>query len=695
MKKRTREILIEIIKSEEITISQLAESFDVSERTIRNDLNDINDFLQENDLSMVSIGSKKKIQHEEDIKEAMNLIGDKDFYSYKLSKEERKSMIAMLLIESSEYITLSKIADTLFVSRATIINDLGGVKEYLKSGNLKVISHANKGLRLEGAESDKRFFLLNIITADRNNINLFTRLNKDNVLFKEEMDKIHKIVNEQEHAHESYLTDSSYNKLKNYLAIAISRIGCGELIEAQQDINNSKYAMAQDILKYMSQYLGVMSTVDEVGFLSKFLNSLRYLKKQNENKSMVKVQLITRTFIEAVSDELKINLNNDYDFYQNLSNHLESIFRSGVSDLQSNEFLDEVVIKNPDIVLAVKKHIDIIEKYAERTISEIEITYITIHICAAMERKKNQEISFHVVVVCSGGIGTSQLLLAKLKSHYNFQIVDIISSHDEKNILESHADLIISTVPLNNVNVDYVIVSPLFSDEDYLKVGTKIDEIRNKRNIPPRIEAKEITAKGVLNKLKSVFIEFEGQLPPGLQEKVTEAINDYFDDGAQMEEINYIDPYLHHLLPSTHIELDVECSDWRDAIRKSAQYLLDNDYIEEGYIDKMIENVVENGPYVVISEGFALPHEGLNSGTKKIGMNLIRLKEPIDFGDGEDAEKGVKFVCCLSAIDHKSHLKAFFNLVNMLGQEKFKTAIENANSEYELAEIIRKYEYSI
>ncbi len=694
MKKRTREILVEIIKSKEITISQLAESFGVSERTIRNDLNNINNFLEENDLSAVSIGSGKKIQHEEDIEQAINLVTDKDFYSYKLSKEERKSMIAILLIESSEYITLSKIADTLFVSRATIINDLSGVKEFLKSGNLTVISHANKGLRLEGLESDKRFFLLNMITADRNNINLFTSLNKDNVLFKEEVEKIHKIINEQEHAHESYLTDNSYNRLKNYLTIAVSRIERGELIETQQEINNTKYAMAQDILKYMSQYLGFISTVDEVRFLSRFLNSLRYLKKQNENKSMVKVQLITRTFIEAISEELKVNLNNDYDFYQNLSNHLGAIFRTGVSELQSNEFLDEVIIKNPEIVLAVKKHIDIIEKYAERTISEVEITYITIHICAAMERKKNQEIAFHVVLVCSGGIGTSQLLLAKLKSHYNFQIVDIISSHDEKNILESNADLIISTVPLKNVNIDYVIVSPLFSDEDYLKVGTKIDEIRNKRNIPPRVETKEITAKGVLNKLKSVFTEYEGQMPTGLQEKVTEAINDYFDDGVE-EHIDYTNLYLHNLLPYSHIQLDVECSDWRDAIRKSAQYLLDNDYIEEGYIDKMIENVEENGPYVVISKGFALPHEGLNSGTKKIGMNLIRLKKTIEFGDGEDAEKGVKFVCCLSAVDHKSHLKAFFNLVNMLGQEKFKTAIENTKSEYELAEIIRKYEYSI
>lgn len=118
---------------------------------------------------------------------------------------------------------------------------------------------------------------------------------------------------------------------------------------------------------------------------------------------MVKVQLITRTFIESISEELKINLNNDYDFYQNLSNHLGSIFRTGISDLQSNSFLDEVVIKNPDIVLAVKKHIEIIEKYVERKITDVEITYITIHICAAMERKKNQEIAFHVVVVCSGG----------------------------------------------------------------------------------------------------------------------------------------------------------------------------------------------------------------------------------------------------------------------------------------------------
>lgn len=693
MKKRTKQILLEILNKDDTTISSLATNFEVSQRTIRNDLNSINDFLSSNNLSNLSLRSNGLIEKRDDIEVAYDLISDKDFYTYKLSKEERKVMIAILLIESSEYITLSKIADILYVSRATIINDLNSVKEYLKSGNLTVISHANKGLRLEGLESYKRLFLLNIMMSDKDYKNLISSVSNEDMLLENHMDKVPKIINEQEHAHEKYLTDSSYNKLKTYLKIAISRLNRGELIEHQDKVCKRELSMAQDILRYISQYCNIITTQDEENYLSCLLDSLRYLKKNNENESMIKIQFITRQFIEGISQELKRDLNDDYDFYQNLSNHLESIFRLNTYNFVQNEFIDAVVRKNPDIIEAVKKHIDVIEKYAERKISDIEIAYITIHICAAIERKKNQEIAFHVILVCNGGIGTSQLLLAKLKSHYNFQIVDIVSAHDEKNIINKNADLIISTVPLNNLDIDYVIVSPLFTDEDYIRVGSKIDEIRNYRNIPPRIDNKEITAKGLLNRLKSVFMEFEDQIPEALTQKINDTVLDYFDEDIN-QGVDYTIPYLHHLLPSRHIEVDVECDNWRDAIRISAQNLLDNDYIEERYIDSMINNVEENGPYVVISKGFALPHDGVDLGTKKVGMNLIRLKNPIMFGDDEEAVE-VKFVCCLSAIDHNTHLKAFFNLVNMLGQDKFKKAIEEAKSNYELAEIIRKYEYSL
>ena len=88
----------------------------------------------------------------------------------------------------------------------------------------------------------------------------------------------------------------------------------------------------------------------------------------------------------------------------------------------------------------------------------------------------------------------------------------------------------------------------------------------------------------------------------------------------------------------------------------------------------MIHNIEENGPYIVLSDGFAVPHEGLEQGSVKVGMNLIRLKHPVHFG--ADDFDPVEFVCCLSAVDHKMHLKAFFNLVNMLRNEEFKEALK-------------------
>ena len=69
----------------------------------------------------------------------------------------------------------------------------------------------------------------------------------------------------------------------------------------------------------------------------------------------------------------------------------------------------------------------------------------------------------------------------------------------------------------------------------------------------------------------------------------------------------------------------------------------------------------------VLSPGFAVHHEGLEAGSIKVGMHLIRLKTPVSFGSEEFDP--VEFVCCLSAVDHKTYLKAFFNLVNMLQTE--------------------------
>lgn len=373
-----------------------------------------------------------------------------------------------------------------------------------------------------------------------------------------------------------------------------------------------------------------------------------------------------------------------------MSNHLQSIFELSDIPFKENPVLKKILAKNKQVEYAVGENRGMIEKHIRRELTDAERTYIAIHICAAIERKKNKEVAFHVIVVCHGGIGTSQLLLERLKKHFNFQIVDVMSAHEVKRIKRGKADMVISTVRLTDCEIDSVVVTPSLDDADYLRVGHLIDEIRSRKNLPPRTEKKEITAKGLLNRLKLVFNEAGDKGPDGLWEQVQDTVNEYFGEETQT---NLFAPMLHHLLTEDRIELDVACRDWREAVRASAKRLLEAGCIEARYVDAMISNIEENGPYVIISPGFAMPHDAVDAGTRMVGMNLIRLKEPVLFGD-EEAEP-VRFVCCLSAVDHERHLKAFFHLVNLLQMPGFKEMLEKSSSAREVADGIRRYEYEL
>lgn len=695
MNKRTKDIVGELLKADQpITITDLAVRFKVSERTIRNDLNSINDWLGENGLSLMTLGGSGRIHYQPEIEEVQKFVLENDFYTYKLSKEERKMLMAAILLSSSEYTTLAGIADLLFVSRVTVINDLDDVKAYIAREDLKVISHSNKGLRVEGAESRKRRMLLLMNRSTRE----FGQLDFAGSTFKqllgmdnEEQVMIQKIINEQEHANKSFLTDDSFLELSLYLGILLKRVRQGEFVEEQKITHNPRYPMAAGILKYLAQYCQITVTESEVLYLSALLTGLRYLKKDDFDSDIVKTQMITRQFIEAVSRSLELNFNNDYVFYENLSNHLQSIFEASDIPFKESRVLREILNKNKQVEDSVRENQEIIEKYIRRELSGAELTYIAVHICAAMERKKNKEVAFHVIVVCHGGIGTSQLLLERLKKHFNFQVVDVMSAHEVKRIREGQADLVISTVRLQECALDCVVVTPSLDDADYLRVGHLIDELRSRKNLPPRTGRAQLTARGLLHTIRPILNQYAISDLEGLWADLQEAVSGYFgEDEAQGR---LFTPMLHHLLRADWIELDVECAHWREAVRKSAAKLLREGYIEERYIDAMIANIEENGPYMVISPGFAMPHEAVDAGTRKVGMNFIRLKEPVLFGD-EDAEP-VQYVCCLSAVDHDRHLKAFFHLVNLLQDPAFKRMLDGSMSAKEVAEGIRRFEYNL
>ena len=682
-------------EKDEITVSGFAEYFQVSQKTIRNDMKEINEILEKNKRGIIDIKSGGIVSIPADFKDSLSLLLEGNFYNYKLFKEERKKVASAIIVNSADYITLASIADRLMVSRATVINDLKEIKKFIRQGNLEVISHANKGLRIDGLESDKRKFLFELLRPTLRTYDNHKNIISEHVHVQSgDINIIQKIIAEQERCYKKFLPDNSFREILLYLRILINRNKLGEFLEPQPEINSDNYMFSMDILKYVSQYCDVVISDDDIKNFSTFLDEVRFKNNGTFNKNTMIIQMITRQYISSISTELGINLNVDYDFFENLSNHLESIFSAPPMDYPEADIIDEVLEDNQDVLDVVIDQMPVIYKFTERKLTEIEVKYIAIHVCAAIERKKNKEVSFRVIVACHAGIGTSILLLEKLKRHFKFRVVDVISAHEAINIKPNAADFVISTVPLESCPLEYVVVSAAFNDADYIRVGNRIDALRNSRNIPDGTEDDKLNAAELIEEITPVINEL---VEPKDQARVVmkelrKVVRNYFKQSVE-NDANIISPSLHHLLRASDIEVDVECTDWKDAIRRSADQLVDQGYIEDRYVDAMIESVNEYGPYIVLSPGFAMPHAKVEEGSIRLGMHLIRLKNPVPFGVEE--LDPIEFVCCLSAIDHRSYLKAFFNLVNMLKDEEYRKKLHEASSGEEMARIIEQYEYSI
>lgn len=692
MNKRSREILSQLITkteySQTISIQDLAEMFKVSSRTIRYDIEQINDYLKENHLQPLNLGKQGVINTQADITKARESLSEEGFYSFKLSREERVCFSAVMMICSDDYITLSEIADQLFVSRSTIIQDLEHIKSFFRERHLYVLSHSNKGLLLEGREIDKRNLLIDMIQSENSIFkaepifqHLTQCLSKNLKIDLEDISMIEKIINEAEHIYGRFLTDQSFVQLRNYFQLSLYRLRKAHYVEYGDD-KNSKWDMAKGMIDQIQQFIVKEIPDTEIYYVASVLNRMKYIKKTTSNKEIVKMQVITRNFIEKISKDIHRNLQGDYIFYENLINHLESTFSTLGDRFAINSVVDEILQRYPEVKQATERNVYVFEEYVGRKLSEEEIAYIVVHICAAIERNKNETVRYSVVLVCNGGIGTSQLLLARLEKFFHLDVIDIIPAHDIENMNMDDVDAVISTISLEGKGIEYIQVDPLLTDEDCIRVGEKLSKIHPKVSEKETISEENQDSLKSLETIKDILKEDEEEIAIG---KIKSVIESFFQ---KKEETTLSD-----LLPAQAIQIGVECSDWKGAIEASAKYLLKNGAINENYIKAMIKNVMENGPYIVVAPGFALPHEALNAGASKVGMSLIRLKTPVPFGKKE--MDPIEWVCCLSAINKETHLKAMFQLVNLFYNQSFRKQIKECKTGEEIYKIIEQFEYEM
>jgi len=118
---------------------------------------------------------------------------------------------------------------------------------------------------------------------------------------------------------------------------------------------------------------------------------------------------------------------------------------------------------------------------------------------------------------------------------------------------------------------------------------------------------------------------------------------------------------LTQLLTKDKIQLKEAVADWKEAIQIAANPLLEQGFIEESYIEAMIEAVGKHGPYIVLADYFALPHAQGTSGVNQLGMSLLNVKNEVDL-----LGKPVKSFLVLASRDNSEHMEALVSLSSLL-----------------------------
>lgn len=488
MNNRMQQLLKQLIGSEgPVTSDQLASILHVSSRTVRNDIKILDNMLQENGAHLIAErgqGYRLEINDNALFKSYIeSLLFDKG--RVPVEPEDRITFLVEKFLLQSGYIKIKDIIEELFVSRSTLQKDLRDVKVILDKYQLTLQKRANYGLKVSGDEKKIRYAISEeLFKRDQM---MPTDQGSKMLLPKEQIDRIQQIVLKHLRKNQLNLSDIALSNLVIHIAIACRRIEQNQYITSHsvndQDIINTKeHKIAEELLKEMEQTFQIIFPAAEIRYVTLHLLGTKIFLTDQQNSVTQNFAdpmfEIARSLIHQVDDQLGLGIKEDKELLAGIAIHLKPAIHRYRHGMNIRNPVLEAIKENYPIafeagVIAGK----VIEQELNIKIDENEIGYIALHFGAAIERTKLETKPKRCLIVCTTGLGSSQLLFYKLRAKFGNKI-SIIGTTELHNLEQygSDVDLIISTVSLpNDLDIPYVMVSTVLGEQDINLIEKQLD----------------------------------------------------------------------------------------------------------------------------------------------------------------------------------------------------------------------------
>ena len=682
MNKRRNKIFFDLINCNDyLRIDELATEYNVSNRTIRNDLLEIDNVLIKNNFKPIERNHSKgaRMIVSEELLEFYKTMNGNDFY---LKGIEIQTFIYMKLLFEYQYVDQDFFYNVIDASKSTIYASYKTVPDYFRDKHdLTVVKNEFQSYKIEGRFIPRlNVFLENLLE----NIEIskfyecvfygkeykssFFQSVKENILNIDDYLKFKDIIKEIEKFLSVSYDDASYIRLLIFFDY-VRNVSLFVNEDCNHFEKTNEFAIAKNILIKHFNVSEKKNCNTIVNLLTEIILTNKVIHSDFSNGIY---EDITNSLVEQVEKKLNTKFKNREQLKINVEMHLKPmLYRVLVHQEISNPLFEEIINNYSDLYCAVDDACLLLKKYGYEHITPQEVSYLTVHFLSFYHTEDKIKVKKEkVLIVSAEGNAVSLNLKYMIRQYFELDYVECISLREFSSVDVDKYDAIITTTYLQILDKKIIRISPNFTNTDVEKLNKHFKRKHYETDLSIVHEIIKIAKRYCT--IKDIT---------GFQKEIINALvneNRLLTMNHSSDEV---------MFEKEFISFDSKPHDIYEAIGLAAKVLEDKNYINKSYELRIKSNIKELGGYMVIAPGVMLAHAGVDDGVNVSSFSILINEKGYElknrFGNN------VQVVMILAISDEHKYLYFLKKIIEIINDEVLVNKMIKSKSKSDIFKIFQ------
>lgn len=620
--------------NEWITGKELSKLLNVSDRTIRSDIDVINR-TYENELIESNLRYGYHLNQE-----VFRTLDIEIEESIPQTPQERCVYIIQELLFQRSELNIIDLQNLVYVSGYSIDNDIKRIKKMVEPYEDLKLVRSKSCIHLEGSESSKRKLYKELLAAETKGN--FLNMNKLASLYKDfNLLEVKSLLDETIKKYDFHIREMAMPILMMHVGVSMERILHHNFIETDRKnpelAKSVEYQIAKEFFHKVAGRIRIEVVEDEIVLLALLLLGKRSSEYTGDKIKIEDKDYNVKDLVMQLLDDIyrtfDIDFRKDIDLQVGLQMHMQSMIERQLKHIEvDNVYLSEIKKKYPLVFEMGVRAGKFLQEKTNLIIDENELGFIALHLGSAYDRG-SMSGKYRVLMIYPDDQALSKLCAQKVETRFGerMEIVEHMSLFEEAAVKEIQPDMILTTLPL-------------------------------------------LHSLDILTVQITLFVNFEDE------SRIFQALNQ-LDKVKSRKEFQEM---IVHLIKPQFFYTNLDVMTPEGMITYMCDQLIDEGYVPEDFKASVLQR--EGMSSTSFTYGFAIPHT-FNIMANQSCLSVAILKNPITWGDFD-----VQLVILLAIKNEdRKLLRVFFDWLSSVvsNSSKFASLLETKNHKEFIYQILQ------